>query len=475
VIALPDAAEFLPDAAESRARLERARDVIFGEHQDQSGSNAVYAVYVAVIAGATYGVPAIHALLTFVDPRWFATHVNPLGGAAVAAASVVALLVLAFWLGRIRGPVVPALPYLDLVATSSIDRSTSLVKPWRISLFGSVAGGAVVGLVVSAAMLAADLAGPASLAIGLVAGALFGLLVAGAWLWGQVRSWPTGRRGPSTFLRTRTSLRQLHISGLREQAASSIANGGSILAGDLRAVRLNIAARSARAPRARDVRLRPGGPMTVVVQRDLLGLRRSPRTIVPGVVGCAAGVAGLAATVDHPGAPSLIALLSSVVGYLGFGVFAEGLRMQADNVGTVPLLGIEPQREAVAHLVVPVVLYAVTTVLVGVALVVGEGVQVIAVAWTLLAAAAFAGGHLISAFRGRAPGATLNRQAGPPVLILWLLYPLLAVAIAVTAATALTHRSGLGAGTLVLVLGFGFALLSWGRARVQSLSDAHRG
>ncbi|WP_137120341.1 hypothetical protein [Segeticoccus rhizosphaerae] len=465
----------LPDAAEGRARLDRARDVIFGEHEDQSGSNAVYAVYVAVIAGATYGVPAVHALLTFVDPGWFAAHVTPVAGGLVAGGTLVALLLLVFWLGRVRGPVVPALPYLDLVATSSIDRSTSLAKPWRLSLFGTVAGGAVLGLVVSVAMLAADLAGPASLVIGLVGGAAFGLLVARSWLWGQVRSWPTGRRGPSTLLAARTSLRQLHISGLREQAASSVANGGSVLAGDLRAVRLNIAARSARAPRARGVRLRPGGPTAVVVRRDLLGLRRAPRAIVPGVLACAVGVAALAATVDHPGAPSLLALLSSVVAYLGFGVFAEGLRMQADNVGTVPLLGIDPQREALAHLVVPVTMYAATTVVVGVALVVGAGVQVAAVVWALLAAGVLAGGHLLAAFRGRAPSATLHRQAGVPVLILWLLYPLLAVAIAVTAATAVTHRSSVGGGSFALVLAFAFALVSFGRSRVRSLTEAHRG
>jgi hypothetical protein len=465
----------LPDAAEGRARLDRARDVIFGEHEDQSGSNAVYAVYVAVIAGATYGVPAVHALLTFVDPGWFAAHVTPVAGGLVAGGTLVALLLLVFWLGRVRGPVVPALPYLDLVATSSIDRSTSLAKPWRLSLFGTVAGGAVLGLVVSAAMLAADLAGPASLVIGLVGGAAFGLLVARSWLWGQVRSWPTGRRGPSTLLAARTSLRQLHISGLREQAASSVANGGSVLAGDLRAVRLNIAARSARAPRARGVRLRPGGPTAVVVRRDLLGLRRAPRAIVPGVLACAVGVAALAATVDHPGAPSLLALLSSVVAYLGFGVFAEGLRMQADNVGTVPLLGIDPQREALAHLVVPVTMYAATTVVVGVALVVGAGVQVAAVVWALLVAGVLAGGHLLAAFRGRAPSATLHRQAGVPVLILWLLYPLLAVAIAVTAATAITHRSSVGGGSFALVLAFAFALVSFGRSRVRSLTEAHRG
>jgi hypothetical protein len=179
--------------------------------------------------------------------------------------------------------------------------------------------------------------------------------------------------------------------------------------------------------------------------------------------------------VDHPGAPSLLALLSSVVGYLGFGVFAEGLRMQADNVGTVPLLGIDPQREALAHLVVPVTVYAATTVVVGVALVVGAGVQVAAVVWALLAAGVLAGGHLLAAFRGRAPSATLHRQAGVPVLILWLLYPLLAVAIAVTAATAITHRSSVGGGSFALVLAFAFALVSFGRSRVRSLTEAHRG
>ncbi len=466
-----------PDAAESRVRLARARQVIFGEHQDRSGSNAVYAVYVTVIAGATYGVPAVHALLTFVDPGWFAAHVTPLIGGLVAAAAAVALLLLAYGAGRVRGPVVPPLPYLDLVATSSIDRSTSLAKPWRLSLFGSVSGGAVAGLVVAAGMLAADFAGPMSLLVGVVAGGVFGLLVAGCWLWGQVRSsppTPTGDRGASTFLRARTSLRQLHLSGLREQAASSIANGGSLLAGDLRAVRLNIASRSARTPHARDARLRPGRPIAVVVRRDLLGLRRSPRSIAPGLLGCAVGVAVLVPTVDNPGTPSLLALASSIVAYLGFGVFAEGLRMQADNLGTPPLLGVEPQREALAHLVVPVAVYAVTTLVIGAALVVGAGVQVVAVAWAVLAAGILAGGHLIAAFRGRAPAATLNRQAGMPVLILWLLHPLLLVAVAVTAATALTHRAGDVTTPLLIVLGFGFALLSWGGSRVRSLTDAHR-
>ncbi|HET8598773.1 MAG TPA: DUF6297 family protein [Segeticoccus sp.] len=463
-----------PDAREDRARLERARQVIFGEHRDKSTSNALYAVYVAVIAAAGYGVPAIQALLRFIDPKWFEQHLTPAIGTGVGVAVSVGLVLLAFWLGPVRGPVVPQLPYLDLVAASPIDRATSLRKHWRLSLFGCLAGGILIGLVLGAGVAIAGLAGPVSVGIGAVAGAVVGLVCAGAWLWGQVRSWPTGRRGLSTFLRARTSLRQLHIAGLREQAASSIANGGALLAGDLRAVRLNIASRSARAPRGRAIRLKPSGPVAVVVRRDLLGLRRSPRSVLPGVLGCAIGVAALATTVNTSHAPSLFALLSAIVGYLGFGVFAEGLRIEADNAGTTPLLGIEPDRESLAHLVVPLGLYAVTTVLVGVALVLGAGVHLVAMAWALLTGGVFAGGHLIAAFRGRAPGAAFGQHGGLAVLLLWLLYPILVVAIAVTGATAVAHHSGLGAGSFVLLVALGAVLVSWGRGRVRSLSEAHR-
>ncbi|HET7304772.1 MAG TPA: hypothetical protein VFJ12_09515, partial [Segeticoccus sp.] len=421
-----------PDRREGRERLDRARQVIFGDHRDRSTSNAVYAVYVAVIGAAGYGVPAVQALLAFVDPAWFAAHVTVATGTAACVALAVGLLALAFWLGPVRGPVVPQLAYLDLVATSPIDRGTSLRKPWRLSLFGCLAGGALVGLVLGTGIAVAQLAGPVAAAVGALAGLLVGLLCAGFWLWGQVRSAPGGRRGPSTFLHAGRSLRQLHLAGLREQAASSIANGGALLAGDLRSVRLNIASRSARAPRARNVRLRPGSPFGVVVRRDRLGLRRAPRSVLPGLLACAVGVAGLAATVDSPGTPSLLALVSAVVGYLGFGVFAEGLRIQADNVGTTPLLGIDPDHESLAHLVVPLVCYAVVTVLVGVAVVLLAGVHVLAVVWTMVAGGLFAGGHLIAAFRGRAPEATLRQGMGPAVMVLWLLYPVLVVAIAAT-------------------------------------------
>ncbi|HET7304527.1 MAG TPA: hypothetical protein VFJ12_08280, partial [Segeticoccus sp.] len=63
---------------------------------------------------------------------------------------------------------------------------------------------------------------------------------------------------------------------------------------------------------------------------------------------------------------------------------------------------------------------------------------------------------------------------GPAVMVLWLLYPVLVVAIAATAATAVAHHSGGPAGGFVLLLGLVLVLVAWGRSRVRSLSEAHR-
>ena len=95
-------------------RLADAREVLAGEERERS-QNAVYVVYVAVIAAGAYGVPAAQALLRFVDPEWLASHLSGFRGVLLGAAVLVAALALAYRLGGIRGPVVPPLPYLDIV------------------------------------------------------------------------------------------------------------------------------------------------------------------------------------------------------------------------------------------------------------------------------------------------------------------------------------------------------------------------
>ncbi len=82
-------------------RLADAREVLAGEERQRS-QNAVYVVYVAVIAAGAYGVPAAQALLRFVDPQWLASHLGGFRGVLLGVAVLVAALALAYRLGRVR-------------------------------------------------------------------------------------------------------------------------------------------------------------------------------------------------------------------------------------------------------------------------------------------------------------------------------------------------------------------------------------
>lgn len=457
-----------------RQRLGYAREVIHGEHPDKGNSNALYAAYVALIAAGTYGVPASQELFRFIDPQWLAAHVSPALGAAVLVAAALGLLVLAYTLGAVRGPVVPTLPYLDLVVASPIDRAVVLARWWRLSLFGCLVGGTLTGLVIGAGLLVAGSTGPVALAVSVPCGVLLGLLCAGTWLLGQVRSGRHVAGIPAPVRGVGTALRALHISSLREQAASATTTGGALLAGDLRAVRLDVASRTARAPRARTSRLRPSGPVGVVARRDLLGLRRAPGPATAGAVVSLAGVTGLQLSVARADSPSLVVLVCVLACYLGFGFWAEGLRIQADNVGTTPLLGIDHDTEGLAHVIVPAALHATASVVIGAVLVVTDRLPPAAVAWTVLTVGLLGGGHLIAAFRGLPPSAAYGSGGGIAIMIGWFLYPLLVVCIAGTLSTVLASRAHLHTESFILLVALGAVLVAWGRSRVRSLGNAHR-
>ena len=473
-------AEPVPDAATDRRRLAAARDVITGEEHQGEG-NAVYVVYVAVIAAGAYGVPASQSLFRFLDPQWMADHLSGARGLVAGAVLVVALLALAVRAGAVRGPVVPELPYLDHVAASPLDRYVVLRRWWRLGLTGGLVGGLLTGLVVGAGLAIAQVTGPVVLLPAVALGLLVGLLVAGAWLHGQVHAAVTvdrGRHGgvhPLTglgvFLRARPALRGLRLPALRAQAARSVTIGGGVLAGDLRAVRLEVASPTTR---ARRTRLRAHGPVLTLVSRDALGLRRAPGTLVTGLLLSGAAAYGLAHAAT-PGVPSVVALAALLVGYLGVGQWCEGLRMQGDNAGTPPLIGLSARTEAVGHLVVPTALYALTTLLVDGAALRQGGVSTLGVAWALVMVAPLLGGQLMAAFRGLPPAAVFAPGRGIGSTALWYAVPLLAPAVVGTAVTAMLTSTVLGAqAPLALVIG-GYLLVTWGLRRVRLLTDAHRG
>ncbi len=450
-------------------RLADAREVLAGEERQRS-QNAVYAVYVAVIVAGAYGVPASQALLRFVDPQWLATHLGGVRGIVLAVVVVVAAVALAYRLGRVRGPVVPPLPYLDAIATSPIDRALVLRPWWRLGLLGCLVGGLLIGLVIGSGLAIAALTSAWVLLPSVGVGTAVGLLVAGSWLHGQVRSWPTGSRGAKVFLRQRRSLRALHLTALRTQAASAVTVGGAVLAGDLRAARLDVGSPTTR---GRRWRLRGTGRTAVMVGRDWMGLRRAPGAAIAGLVLVAAGAYALVQSAT-PGTPSIIALAGLVLAYLGVSAWSEGLRLQGDNAGTPPLLGLDPSSEATAHLVAPGVGYLVTVVLVGGLAVLLAHATVVGIVWAVLMAGLLLAAQVMAAFRGLPPSGIFSPNAGVPVMILWYSVPVFVPMVSGTAASAFLSAGGTTTAVAVLAVTTWFAIL-YARRRVRVLFEQHRG
>ena len=383
---------------------------------------------------------------------------------------LVAALALAYRLGGVRGPVVPPLPYLDTIAASPLDRALVLRPWWRLGLLGCLVGGLLIGLVIGAGLAIAALTSAWVLLPAVGVGTAVGLLVAGTWLHGQVRSWPSGPRGAGVFLRQRRSLRALHLTALRSQAASAVTVGGAVLIGDLRAARLDVASPTTR---GRRWRLRGSGRTSVMVARDWLGLRRAAGAGVAGLLLVAAGGYALVQSAT-PGTPSIIALAGLVLAYLGVSAWSEGLRLQGDNAGTPPLLGLDPSSEATAHLVLPGVGYVVTVLVVGSLAVVLAHATVLGIIWAVLMLGLLLAAQLMAAFRGLPPAGIFSPNAGVPVMILWYSVPVLVPVASGTAASAFLASGGTTLAVAVLALTTWFSVL-YARRRIRVLFEQHRG
>jgi len=461
-----------------RQRLRQVRAAILGDRPDTSLSSALYPVYVAAVAAVSYGVPAAQQLARSVDERWLAEHAwSPAG--AIVAVTVTALLMALVWLaGRVHGPVLPPLPYLDLVVASPMPRKVTLARNWRLSLGGSVVGGLMVGAVAGAGLAIAEVASPTVLLPATAGGGLLGVLFAELWLRGQLRDgeMPFGRndrlpagsgQGGSHLSRRlstrRNTLALLDITSLRRQAASTVTMGGAVLAGDLRMVRLD-AARPVK--RARRVRLRASVPLAVIARRDLLGLRRAPGSALYGLGFTAAGSAGLMLSLLSPRTPTVAPLLSLVVAYLGFGAWCEGLRQHSDNSGTSRLLGLAYRDTAIAHLVVPVSAWSLTTIVSGAGLLLAGLATPAALVWTLGVGTLLAGAHLMAAFRGPPPISAFG-QGGVAMMIFWYARPLLATLVVGTATTAWAARAATPWTLFSWLLLASAAVVKWGLTLVD--------
>ena len=211
------------------------------------------------------------------------------------------------------------------------------------------------------------------------------------------------------------------LNELRTQAARSTRIVGGIHAGDLRAVRLE-AARPV--TRGRTLRLGRRGPVATLVARDVLGLRRSPAAALVGLGLSVLGGVTLGATLGSGAVPPLVGFVAAIVSYVGFGALAEGLRLEADTVGTPALFGTPPVRAAATHLIVPGRAHLVATTVAGslTGTAVGAAVGDV-LPWCVMTTVILAGGSLLAAYRGRPP-TTFSAVPSPQTVAIWYSTPL---------------------------------------------------
>jgi hypothetical protein len=174
-----------------------------------------------------------------------------------------------------------------------------------------------------------------------------------------------------------------------------------------------------------------------------------------------------------PGTPSIVALVGLALAYLGVSMWSEGLRLQGDNAGTPPLLGMPPANEAAAHLVVPGAGYVGTVLLVGLgSLALGQA-TVLDVGWALVLGGLLTAAQAMAAFRGLPPVSLFSPGTGLVTTMLWYAVPFLVPVVCGTAATAALTAGRLSTALLVVAATTWLAVL-YARRRVRVLFDSHR-
>ena len=470
--------------AEDKARLQDVTHVLHGEQGTGAVQRVLYAVYLLGLLAFTYGFTVARALFITSDPAWLHDRLLGPGAAAVAVALAIALTVLVHGLGRRRGPVVPPLPWVDHVVTGPLDRAATLREWWLVSATLLVAGATVFAGVIGGGLWASGTTGPVSLLVALLVGPALGAVVAAAWLSGQVgagssgadalRSSHDGGRG-LRLLGPSAALRRLGLTTLRAQSIRSTRLGGAVLAGDLRAARLEAATP---VHRGRGLRLRSRGRLLTVVARDRLGLRRQPGLLLSGVLLAAPGAAGVAWSLSDPEVPVALAVVAVAALYLGVGVWAEGLRLLGDTLGTPQLSGLGMGTEACAHTVLPASLFLLVALPLSLAvraLVPGTTVGVAGLlVWVVGVGALVLASQWVAAFRGRPPFLAFIPDVGPVLMTLWFARSLLLCAVVGGLLTARAAHLGVVGLSAVWLL-FAVAVCSWwGRSTLRSAANEHR-
>jgi len=214
------------------------------------------------------------------------------------------------------------------------------------------------------------------------------------------------------------------------------------------------------------------------VARDLLGLRRQPGLLLSGALLTAPGAAGVAWSLSDPEVPVALAVVAVAALYLGVGVWAEGLRLLGDTLGTPRLSGLGLGTEAGAHTALPASLFVLVALPLGVAvraLVPASSVGVGSVLlWVVGVGALVLAAQWVAAFRGRPPFLAFLPDVGPMVMTLWFARSLVLCAVVGGLLTArAAHAGGPGASGATLLVAVALCGL-WGYRTLRSAADEHR-
>ena len=352
--------------AEDKERLQDVTHVLHGEHGTGAVQRVLYAVYLLGLLAFTYGFTVARALFITSDPAWL--HDRLLGpGAAVVAVAARRRA------HRARARPRPPPRAGRAAAAVGRPRRRRPPRPGRhparvVARLGHPARRRRDRLRRGARRrpvgVGHDRAGVPRRRAARRAGAGGGRRRRLARRPGRRRRArePTRCRAPTAPVAARglralgpsAALRRLGLPALRAQSIRSTRLGGAVLAGDLRAARLEAATP---VHRGRGLRLRSHGRLLTVVARDLLGLRRQPGLMLSGALLAAPGAAGVAWSLSDPEVPVALAVVSVAALYLGVGVWAEGLRLLGDTLGTPRLSGLGLGTEAGAHTVLPASLF----------------------------------------------------------------------------------------------------------------------
>ena len=464
--------------AQDAERLDDALYVLHGSQGTGTIRALLYGGYLVAIFGGVYGFNLLRALLISSDPQWLRAAAASVWSLLAFGTLIIGLGLLAWRVGRVRGPLVPPLPFIDLLLGSAIDRWQVLRERAWVLLISGLGVGVLIGVLLGGAAMGAGLGSAAAVLGAVVGGAVLGVALAWLWLAGQHSLAP---RGPGRAVNWPAMVRDLRLDDVRAHALRTTHIGGAVLAGDLRAARLDVAPAITR---ARSRRLRPGGRVSTIVRRDILGYRRAPGQAVAGVLGVGVSSALIALAVLQPAAPRILGALALIVAYLGFGALAEGVRLVADNAGTPPLLGVSFRAEAVLHLIAPAALALACAL--PIAALVGRahaleaaGAPGLHPAYALGAVtvmvALLAGVTLMAAFRGTPPEMSFVPEVGPMTMAYWYGRPL---AVAVSGGLllgSLADSRGWAPVLLGAELALAVAIIAYGIRLARRLELGHRG